>query len=182
MISDLSKLLVVTALKEAEKLYAGGFPLKIAINLSGWWLNDLSLHEFVLAKTSLVGLRAEDVILEVTGTGVMEDLTNALDVLTRLRLKDFGLSIDDFGIGYSSLEQLGRIPFTELKLDRSFVNKAARDAAAMAILEGSMDMARKLGLSTVAEGIETEVELELIRAAGLRKGTGITDRQTDAAG
>jgi PAS domain S-box-containing protein len=166
LIGELSKLLVSLALAEAAKLFAAGFPLKIAINLSGTWLNDLSLPDFVLSKTKLAGLRAEDVILEVTETGVMEDLTTALDVLSRLRLKGFGLSIDDFGIGYSSFEQLGRIPFTEMKLDRSFVSKGAQDAASRAILESSMDMAYKLNLSTVAEGVETEQDLKLVRSLG----------------
>ena len=165
-IGELSKVLVVTVLQETAKLHASGYPLKAAINLSGKWLNDLSLPEYILTNTLLVGLRAEDIILEVTETGVMEDMTTALDVLTRMRIKGFGLSIDDFGIGYSSFEQLGRIPFTEMKLDRSFVNRGIQDVDAMAILESSMDMARKLGLSTVAEGVETEAELELIRSLG----------------
>ncbi len=169
IIGELSKLLVVIALQEGSKLFAAGFPFKIAINLSGRWLDDLNLPEFIHENTIRAGLRADDVILEVTETGVMEDLTTALDVLTRLRLKGFGLSIDDFGIGYSSFEQLGRIPFTELKLDRSFVNKGASDPAARAILEGSMDMARKLKLSSVAEGVETQAELELIRSLGCER-------------
>ncbi len=169
IIGELSKLLVIVALKEGSKLFAAGFPFKIAINLSGRWLDDLNLPEFIHENTIRAGLRAEDVILEVTETGVMEDLTTALDVLTRLRLKGFGLSIDDFGIGYSSFEQLGRIPFTELKLDRSFVNKGTSDPAARAILEGSMDMARKLKLSSVAEGVETQAELELIRSLGCER-------------
>jgi EAL domain-containing protein (putative c-di-GMP-specific phosphodiesterase class I) len=96
----------------------------------------------------------------------MKELTTALDVLTRLRLKGFGLSIDDFGIGYSSFEQLDRIPFTELKLDRSFVSKGSTNATARAILQGSMDMARRMALATVAEGVETEAGLELVRAMG----------------
>lgn len=166
LISELSQLLVSLALSEAAKLFAAGYPLKIAVNLSGTWLNDLSLPDFVLAKTTAAGLRASDVILEVTETGVMEDLTTALDVLSRLRLKGFGLSIDDFGIGYSSFEQLGRIPFTEMKLDRSFVSKGVQDAAARAILESSMDMAHKLHLATVAEGVETELDLKLVRSLG----------------
>jgi EAL domain-containing protein (putative c-di-GMP-specific phosphodiesterase class I) len=112
------------------------------------------------------GIQPRDLVLEVTETGVMEDLTTALDVLTRLRLKGFGLSIDDFGIGYSSFEQLGRIPFTEMKLDRSFVNKGQQDPAARAILESSMGMAQKLGLVTVAEGVETVGELALVRELG----------------
>jgi len=166
LIGELSRLLVSITLGEATKLYAAGFPLKIAINVSGAWLNDLNLPDLIFSNTMSSGLRATDIILEVTETGVMEDLTTALDVLSRLRLKGFGLSIDDFGIGYSSFEQLGRIPFTEMKLDRSFVSKGAEDGAARAILESSMDMAHKLGLSTVAEGVETELDLKLVRSLG----------------
>jgi EAL domain-containing protein (putative c-di-GMP-specific phosphodiesterase class I) len=163
VIGELSQVLVSRALMEGSRLHDAGFPLKISVNLSGRWLNNLNLPDFVMATARDAGLRASDVILEVTETGVMEDLTTALDVLTRIRLKGFGLSIDDFGIGYSSFEQLGRIPFTELKLDRSFVSRGNQDPSARAILEGSMDMARKLGLSTVAEGVETEADLELMR-------------------
>jgi PAS domain S-box-containing protein len=166
LIEELSQLLVSMALTEGARVFEAGFPLKIAINLSGRWLNDLNLPDYVYAKTRAAGLKADDVMLEVTETGVMEDLTTALDVLTRLRLKGFGLSIDDFGIGYSSFEQLVRIPFTEMKLDRSFVCRATQDGAARAILESSMDMARKLELSTVAEGVETAQDLELVRTLG----------------
>ncbi len=169
LIAELSKILVFKALEEGAKVFEAGFPLKVAINLSGRWLNDLNLPDFVRTKTLAVGLKTEDVMLEVTETGVMEDLTTALDVLTRLRIKGFSLSIDDFGIGYSSLEQLGRIPFNEMKLDRSFVSKASTDSAARAILESSMDMAQKLGLSTVAEGVETEKDLEIIRTLGCER-------------
>lgn len=166
VIGELSRLLVSISLGEAAKLFTAGYPLKVAINLSGTWLNDLNLPDFILSNTVSSGLQASDVILEVTETGVMEDLTTALDVLSRLRLKGFGLSIDDFGIGYSSFEQLGRIPFTEMKLDRSFVSKGVEDASARAILESSMDMAFKLNLSTVAEGVETENDLKLVRSLG----------------
>ena len=166
LIGELSQTLVASALTEGARLFDAGFPLKIAVNLSGRWLNDLNLPDFIFAQTQAANLQADDVILEVTETGVMEDLTTALDVLTRLRIKGFGLSIDDFGIGYSSFEQLGRIPFTEMKLDRSFVSMGTQDAAARAILESSMDMARKLGLSTVAEGVETAQDLELVRTIG----------------
>lgn len=166
LIGELSQVLVSRALMEAARLHDAGFSLKIAVNLSGRWLNDLNLPDFMLATAQAAGLHAHDVILEVTETGVMEDLTTALDVLTRVRIKGFGLSIDDFGIGYSSFEQLGRIPFTELKLDRSFVTRGNHDASARAILEGSMDMARKMGLASVAEGVELETDLALIRTLG----------------
>jgi EAL domain-containing protein (putative c-di-GMP-specific phosphodiesterase class I) len=165
-VGALSQVLTSRALMEGARLHDIGFPLTIAINLSGLWLDDLQLPDFIHATTQAAGLRPTDVILEVTETGVMKELTTALDVLTRLRLKGFGLSIDDFGIGYSSFEQLDRIPFNELKLDRSFVNKGAADATAHAILQGSIDMARQMDLTTVAEGVETEDQLELMRTLG----------------
>jgi EAL domain-containing protein (putative c-di-GMP-specific phosphodiesterase class I) len=143
-----------------------GFPLSIAINLSGLWLDDLQLPDFIYATTRAAGLRPGDVTLEVTETGVMKDLATALEVLTRLRLKGYELSIDDFGIGYSSFEQLDRIPFTEMKLDRNFVSKGTTDTTARAILQGSMDMAQRMALSTVAEGVQTETDLELVRTLG----------------
>jgi PAS domain S-box-containing protein len=164
LIAELSQLLVSTALQDGARLHQAGFPLKIAVNLSGVWLDDLSLPDFMLNTAKRTNLQARDIILEVTETGVMSDVTTALDVLTRMRLKGFGLSIDDFGIGYSSFEQLGRIPFTEMKLDRAFVGRGSQDAAARAILESSMGMAQKLGLTTVAEGVETQADLELMRA------------------
>jgi PAS domain S-box-containing protein len=164
LIAELSQLLVALAFRDGAQLHQAGFPLKIAVNLSGVWLDDLNLPDFVLNTAKQVNLQAKDIILEVTETGVMSDVTTALDVLTRLRLKGFGLSIDDFGIGYSSFEQLGRIPFTEMKLDRAFVCRGIQDSAARAILESSMDMAHKLGLSTVAEGVETQADLDLVRS------------------
>ncbi len=172
LVGELSQILTSKALIEGARLHAAGYPLSIAVNLSGLWLDDLLLPDFILATALAARLRPEDVILEVTETGVMKDLTTALDVLTRVRLKGFGLSIDDFGIGYSSFEQLDRIPFTELKLDRSFVSKGVKDATARAILQSSMDMAQKMGLSTVAEGVESEADLDLIRALGCERAQG----------
>ena len=166
LIAELSGVLVAHALTDGARLHAAGFPLKIAINLSALWLDDLSLPDLMLQSVQAVGLTPSDIILEVTETGVTKDVAVALDVLSRLRLKGFGLSIDDFGIGYSSFEQVGRIPFTEMKIDRSFVNRGVRDAAARAILESSMAMAQKLNLSTVAEGVETQGELDLMRDLG----------------
>ncbi|MBP6503892.1 MAG: EAL domain-containing protein [Rhodoferax sp.] len=166
IIDQLSRELLQIALREAAGLHAAGFPLAISLNLSALWLDDLSLPDLLLRSAQEQGLKPADIMLEVTETGVTKDIAIALDVLSRLRLKGFGLSIDDFGIGYSSFEQLGRIPFTEMKLDRSFVQRSTRDAAARAILESSMAMAGKLDLRTVAEGVETEAELQLMRELG----------------
>jgi PAS domain S-box-containing protein len=166
LIAELSGVLLSLGLEAGAMLHAAGFPLTLSVNLSALWLDDLRLPDLMQRSVESVGLRTADVMLEVTETGVTKDVAVALDVLTRLRLKGFGLSIDDFGIGYSSFEQLGRIPFTEMKLDRSFVNRGLQDPAARAILESSMAMAQKLSLSTVAEGLETEGELALMRGMG----------------
>ena len=166
IIGQLSAVLLDTALRDGARLHRAGHPLSIALNLSALWLDDLNLPDLLLQSVQAQGLRPSDINLEVTETGVTKDIPTALDVLSRLRLKGFGLSIDDFGIGYSSFEQLGRIPFTELKLDRSFVARGTRDAAARAILESSMAMSTKMALRTVAEGVETEEELAMVRALG----------------
>ena len=102
------------------------------------------------------GLKPEFLSLEITESDVMEDLAKSLDILTRFRMKGFRLSIDDFGTGYSSLEKLARIPFTELKIDRSFVKHIDNDPTCQTIARLSVMLAHELDMTVVAEGIETE--------------------------
>ena len=97
-------------------------------------------------------INPELITLEVTESAFVKDLGKSLEVLTRLRMHGFGLSIDDFGTGYSSMQQLALLPFTELKLDRSFVDRCYEDPSRLAIIESSIELARKLGLKSVAEG------------------------------
>jgi len=86
--------------------------------------------------------------------------------MTRLRLKGFGLSIDDFGTGFSSLDQLKKIPFTELKIDQSFVHQSSKNQASLAILESSIQLAKKLDIFSVAEGVEDQADWDLIEKLG----------------
>jgi PAS domain S-box-containing protein len=166
LIAPLSRALLAKTLNDASRLAEAGFPLIIAFNLSACWLSDIHLPEFILESIQAVSFPAERLILEITETTLLSDLDITMDVLTRLRLNGFKLSIDDFGTGYSSMEQLQRIPFSELKLDRSFVQGAAERPTVRAILSASIDMARKLRLSTVAEGVETQADLDLVRGLG----------------
>ncbi len=166
LIGSLSEVLVTKALVGGARLVEAGHSLTIAVNLSANWLTDIHLPEFILASVQATGFKAENLILEITETGVMADMATALDVMTRLRIKGFKLSIDDFGTGYSSMEQLQRIPFGELKLDRSFVQGAIKKTAARAILAATIEMAKKMNLITVAEGVETQAELDLVRGLG----------------
>jgi EAL domain-containing protein (putative c-di-GMP-specific phosphodiesterase class I) len=90
----------------------------------------------------------------------------ALEILTRLRLKRIGLSIDDFGTGHSSLAQLRDIPFDELKVDQGFVHGAHSDGSRRAILEASLGMARQLGITSVCEGVEDQADWDFMRKTG----------------
>ena len=104
--------------------------------------------------------------LEITESAATSNLGAALENLTRLRMAGFGLSIDDFGTGYSSMEQLAHIPFTELKVDRAFVSNAVRHEAARVVLASSLQIARQLKLTSVAEGVETQDEWDLLQQLG----------------
>lgn len=132
-----------------------GVDLKVAINVSMDSLYELTfpdrLEDHLRAAPSL----AAKLQIEVTESRLMEDLVRPLDVLLRLRLKKISLSIDDFGTGHSNLSQLRDLPFDELKLDRSYVQGAANNAKARTILEASVDLAKKLGMTIVVEGVET---------------------------
>ena len=114
----------------------------------------------------------KQITLEVTESEVMIDVAKVLNVLARLRMKGFGLSIDDFGTGYSSLQQLSNVPFTELKVDQSFVKDAPTQPRHRTIIETSLDLARKLKLKTVAEGVETRAEWDLLKSLGCEQAQG----------
>jgi EAL domain-containing protein (putative c-di-GMP-specific phosphodiesterase class I) len=105
-------------------------------------------------------------VLEVTESRLMKDARAALDILARLRLKHVDLSIDDFGTGHSSFAQLRDLPFNELKIDRGFVHGACRDTELAAICTASLDIARKLGMRSVAEGVEDLEDWNFLRAHG----------------
>jgi EAL domain-containing protein (putative c-di-GMP-specific phosphodiesterase class I)/DNA-binding NarL/FixJ family response regulator len=138
--------------------------LTLSINLSA---DDLSDQGFVERLTDLVtyhGAKPASLIWEVTETMIMN--SQAMANLARLGLKGFGLSMDDYGIGYSSMQTLSRSPFTELKIDRIFVNGASERSNRRAILNSSLDMGQRLGVSTVAEGVETAEDWRLLAELG----------------
>ena len=105
-------------------------------------------------------------VLEITESATTTEVGHELENLSRLRMKGFGLSIDHYGTGYSSMQQLSRIAFTELKIDRSFVANAARQQSARIILESSLEMAKKLNINSVAGGVETQEDWDLVHRLG----------------
>ncbi len=143
-----------------------GHDLKISVNVSMDNLERLDLPEQFAEITRQEGVDIKNVMLEMTESRLMSNMAASLDIITRLRLKGFGLSIDDFGTGYSSMEKLNQLPFTELKIDRAFVFGAGDDAAARAILDLSVQMGRALDMRVVAEGAETQDDWDLVTSSG----------------
>ncbi|MGC8521696.1 MAG: EAL domain-containing response regulator [Steroidobacteraceae bacterium] len=143
-----------------------GLDLSIAVNISPLLLDRGELVQEISDLQRKHSLRAEQVVLEVTESSLLRELGIALGVLTRLRLRGFRLSLDDYGTGFSSMQQLARIPFTELKIDRSFVHGAADRQSLQVILRSALDMASELGLETVAEGVESLQDWKLVRQYG----------------
>jgi EAL domain-containing protein (putative c-di-GMP-specific phosphodiesterase class I)/CheY-like chemotaxis protein len=172
LIQALTASVMSRALGQAARWNAHGLRLSMAINLSPLLLESPALVPEIVDLVAHHGLRPEQVTLEITESSVVDCLGVALGVLARLRLKGLGLSIDDYGTGFSSMQQLARIPFSELKIDRSFVHDAARRPNLRVILQSALDMARELGLSSVAEGIETPEDWKLLQACGCNVGQG----------
>ncbi len=128
--------------------------------------SDGSFVDRIVAQCRSTGIRHEKLILELTETSAMGDPVASLALLTRLRMKGFQLSIDDFGTGYSSMLQLVRLPFSEIKIDKSFVMTATRSSESQIVVESIISLGHSLGLRVVAEGVENEATGELLRTAG----------------
>jgi len=143
-----------------------GMELTVSVNLSLVSLTDTMIADRITAIVRSEGLDPRHMMLEITETAAMTELAHALENLARLRMRGFGLSVDDYGTGFSSLRQLTRVPFTELKIDQGFVTGLSANHAMRAIVESSVDMARRLGIKSVAEGVETQADWDVLKVAG----------------
>ena len=162
MIDPLSRLVLRKALEQAGKWRAAGMPLRVAINLSIENLLSTDFVDFIVEEAARAEIAPSEIALEVIQNRLMDDLRVPLEVMARLRMKRFRLTIDDFGTGQSTLRQLRDIPFDELKIDRAFVRGAARDPTARAIYDASMTLGKQLGMTVVAEGVETRQDWEML--------------------
>ncbi|WP_372777918.1 EAL domain-containing protein [Litorivivens sp.] len=158
--------LIDQAARACHSWHQIGLKFGVSVNLSLTSLDDVGLADRIDNLVRSTGLDPAHMTLEVTETAAMTEMAAALENLARLRIRGFGLSIDDFGTGFSSMQQLGRIAFTELKIDRCFVSAMLRKREAQAIVSSSIEMGRRLGMVTVGEGVETAEELAALRKAG----------------
>ncbi|MEO8384326.1 MAG: EAL domain-containing response regulator [Betaproteobacteria bacterium] len=161
---------------------ACGKDVTVSVNLSIMSLADPQLAVRVTELVRSENLDPHHMVLELTESAATTNVGMALENLARLRMKGFGLSIDDYGTGYSSMQQLTRISFTELKIDQSFVTDAARHQSAKVILKSSLDMAWKLKITSVAEGVESPKDWDLLAQLGCKQAQGyLIARPMDAA-
>lgn len=182
LIDALTRVVLENAIAQARIWEQAGLTLHVGVNVSMENLSDLAFPDFVAHALASAGTSAKSLVLEVTESRLMTDALSALDILTRLRLKHIGLSIDDFGTGHSSLAQLRDIPFDELKVDRGFVHGASSDTSKHAILDASLSMARQLAMTTVAEGVEDRADWDLLRSIGCDLAQGYFVARPMAAG
>ena len=138
----------------------------LSINVSVSSLHDLKFPDTMAALIGKYGISANMIILEITESGLLQELTRTLDVLTRLRMKQVQLSIDDFGTGYSMMQQLRNIPATEMKIDKSFVQNMHGTDSDRVMVQKTIEIGHELGMKVIAEGVETSEQLAFLRSNG----------------
>ncbi|WP_166365823.1 EAL domain-containing response regulator [Pseudomonas akapageensis] len=170
--SAISLLMLDISLQHCRRWHAAGLMVSVSINLSARSLSDSKLADAIIERVMASGIAPRYVMLEITESAIMTDLGMTLGTLARLRLKGFGLSVDDYGTGFSCMLQLSRIPCSELKVDRAFVNGASENLHLRILLESALDIAHKLKLKVVAEGVETLKDWGLLRELGCDEAQG----------
>ena len=172
MIGPLTEYVLDHALADAVRWDAAGFEISVAVNVAAPTL----VGDHILADLARLlarhGLPARRLTLEVTESTAMENATRMLEVLGRLRLQGVNLSLDDFGTGFSNLGLLHRLPFNELKIDRSFVTDVLANRNSEVIVRAIVGLAKSLGLTVVAEGIEDLDVWRWLRTLDVEQGQG----------
>ncbi len=168
----LTQQLANRALTYSAAMRERGLPWKVSLNLGVEDFVDSALPEKLAGLVAQHGLPAHSLTVELTESSATQNETRLLEILARIRLKDIDLAIDDFGTSYSSLERLAWIPFTSLKIDMRFISEITTSSTARIIVESAIKLAKRLKLNTVAEGIETEDQLEILKGLGCTRGQG----------
>ena len=143
------------------------FTPKVSVNLSAETLNLIDFPDEMAARMAAAQLECASMVFEMTESQLLVRSSMSSEILARLRIMGFGVSIDDFGTGYSNIEQLREFPFSELKIDQSFIREASHDKFARASVEASTKLGKHLDLNLVAEGVETEEEWDFVAKSGI---------------
>lgn len=162
LIKELTDFVFRSAMEQARVWFANGLYMEVSLNLSAQFLTDLEFPDRLLTLVRENNLDPAMITLELTEIAAMTEPEVAMDILARLRVKQVNLCIDDFGTGFSSLTQLYRMPFSELKIDNSFIADMQTSEDAEAMVEGLIYLAHKLKLKACAEGVESDRALEML--------------------
>jgi diguanylate cyclase (GGDEF)-like protein len=166
LISPLTRVVLELAIQELARLHRNGNALQMSVNISRWDLIDPQLPYSISRILEWYRLPADRLVLEVTESSLIQDPTLTMRSLERLRSLGIKISIDDFGVGYSSMSQLLELSVDELKIDKSFILALESDSRAISLIRSMIEMARALGLTVVAEGIETSRSYEALSNVG----------------
>jgi len=166
LINMLTQWVIRTAVRDSETWHRSGLNIGLSINISARDLNDPEFPELFAGFLSSHEVKPEWFTLEITESSIMDDPVRALGVLNQLNGMNFDLSIDDFGTGYSSLAYLSKLPVQEVKIDQTFVLGMTRNRDDSVIVGATIDLGHNLGLKVVAEGVEDDETLELLKHRG----------------
>ena len=172
LILPLTRAVLEQSIVEARRLDRAGHRLQMSVNITRYDLLDDQLPNFINQLLQDNGVPSSRLTLEITESSVGEDPQNAKRCIEKLRALGIGISIDDYGVGYSSMSQLLDLPIDELKIDKSFVQALGVDRRALAIVSSAIELARALDLTLVAEGIETSANLKVLEEIGADIGQG----------
>jgi len=172
LILPLTRAVLEQSIVEMRKLDRAGHRLQMSVNITRYDLLDDQLPDFIYQLLEENGVPSSRLTLEITESSVGEDPENAKRCIEKLRERGIRISIDDYGVGYSSMSQLLDLPIDELKIDKSFVQALGVDRRARAIVSSAIELARALDLTLVAERIETTVNLKILEEIGADIGQG----------
>ena len=164
--------LMERAVRECSAWLKSGIPLRISFNVSAHDLLNRDLPNLLRAVLESHEVPAEMICVELTESSLMDDPVNAQSTLSKLRELGVELAIDDYGTGYSSLAYIKNLPVNELKIDRAFVMNMTSHKEDIAIVRSTVELGHNLGLRVVAEGVENEAEMELLRQIGCNEAQG----------
>lgn len=164
LIIPMSAWILTAACRQTQAWIEAGYgPLKVAVNLSPRQFRQPTLFETISTTLQETGLSPHSLELEITESMMVRDVEDAILVLDKLRSLGLSIAMDDFGTGYSSLHYLKRFPIQTLKIDKSFINDVSSHADDAAIIQAIIAMSKSLGLRVVAEGVETQEQLDFLR-------------------
>ncbi|HLK45781.1 MAG TPA: EAL domain-containing protein, partial [Acidimicrobiales bacterium] len=172
LVPSLSRLVLRQAIAESSRLLQGDRRLQMSVNISRFDLLDETLAPFIAESLQDANVPGNLLTLEITESSIGDDPERSRRAIEQLRSLGIRVSIDDFGVGYSSMSQLLSLPLDEIKIDKSFILALRSDRRARAIISSAIELAKALDLTLVAEGIETEQSLAVLQELGADIGQG----------